>query len=81
MSIKLEANMQHCPHSGYIAWIENSGNFNMVVQGSTAESAAKELIISLKVAMAHISGGDIESIKEKIEENAIYLELVKAPKD
>lgn len=82
MVITLDAHMQGCPHSGYIAWIENSRNFSMVVQGKSPEEATKELIKSLKVSISYVFGADISSIQEKeAGENEIYLELMNALKE
>jgi hypothetical protein len=82
MLIKLEANMQGCPNSGYVAWIENSRNFSMVVQGDTPENATKELIKSLKVSISYIFGADINSISEKeVSGENEYLDLLSALRD
>jgi len=79
MFIKLEAHMQGCPHSGFVAWIENSRNFSMVVQGKTPEEVTSELIKSLKVSISYIFGADINAITEKeVGENEIYNELMNA---
>jgi hypothetical protein len=58
--------MEHCPESGYIAWIDNSNSFNMVVRGKTPEEAAKELFLSLKVAICHAFGADLQDVTAKL---------------
>lgn len=65
MLIKLDARMRSAEGAGYVAWIDNAKKFKMVVQADTPEQAAKELIISLKVAMAHNFGVDIDAIEHK----------------
>lgn len=64
--ITLNAFMEKCSQSGYIAWIDNSNSFNMVVRGKTPEEAAKELFISLKVAICHAFGADLEDVTTKL---------------
>lgn len=60
--LKLEAFMEKDPCGGFLAWISNSKKFNMVVKGDTQDEAAKELIISLKVAMSYNFGVNVEDI-------------------
>jgi hypothetical protein len=81
MFIKLEAHMEGCPNSGYVAWIENSRNFSMVVQGDTPENATKELIKSLKVSISYVFGADINSISEREVSDREYSELLSALRD
>jgi hypothetical protein len=67
---------------GYVAWIEEPKNFKMVVQASTPENAAKELITSLKVTLSYRLGIDINKIehKEVANEEELQQELTNALK-
>lgn len=65
MFIKLDAHMQSFGDDKFLAWIEAPKKFKMVVEAASPEEAAKELLISLKVAMSHIFGIPVESIQHK----------------
>jgi hypothetical protein len=61
-NVKLSAFMEVCPSgSGYVAWIDNSGSFNMVVRGETEKETVKELITSLNVAICYAFGAKLDS--------------------
>lgn len=74
MLFKLDAHMKDFGDAGYVAWIDNPKNFKMVVQGSTPEEAAKELLISLKVTLSYKLGIDINDIEHKEFANEQELE-------
>jgi hypothetical protein len=83
MLFKLNAYMQSFGEAGYIAWIDNSKNIKMVVQGKTPDEAAKELLISLKVTMSYMFGVDMDTIQEKecASDEELYTELLKDLRD
>ena len=76
MLFKLEAHMQQCPNSGYVAWIENTKTFNMVVQGETPEDVTRELVKSLKVSISYVFGADFNDIVDTEIGEDMYLQLI-----
>lgn len=80
MEIKLSAQMQACDNCGYVAWIEGSRNFDMVVQGATPEEATRELVTSLKVNISFLFGVDVESITDKKngDDHELYAQIYKS---
>jgi hypothetical protein len=65
MQFTLNAFMEAQGDNGYVAWIETPRKFKMLVHGNTAEEAAKELVISLKVSLSYQLGIDIECINDQ----------------
>jgi hypothetical protein len=77
MQLILNAFMEPQDGAGFIAWIDTPKNFRMLVQGSTKEETAKELIISLKVALSYQLGFSIEKMKvQQMENESIYNDLI-----
>jgi hypothetical protein len=74
MVVQLDAHLECFGDVGCIAWIDNPKNFKMVVQASSPEKAAKELLISLHVRMSRLFGIDPHSIQEKEFSSAEELE-------
>ena len=76
MNIKVTANIENHGKAGFVAWIDSIKG--LVVQAKTLEEVLKELMISLKVKMAHSLGvpaKDIIDIDER-EAKRMQKELI-----
>lgn len=63
MVLTLMANIESFGDAGCIAWIDSIKG--MVVQGTEPKDTFRELLISLKVKMAHDYGVKIDQIQER----------------
>ena len=64
MSLKLIARIEPYGQAGYLAYIDSMKG--MVEISNTPEDAMKELLISLKVKLAHTLGIGIDGLKESV---------------
>lgn len=64
MSLKLVARIEPFGKAGYLAYIDSMKG--MVEMANTPESAMKELLISLRVKLAHTLGIGIDGLKDSV---------------
>lgn len=64
MSLKLIARIEHYGNAGYLAYIDSMKG--MVEMATTPEDAMKELLISLKVKLAHTLGIGLDGLQESV---------------
>ena len=64
MSLKLVARIEPYGRAGYLAYIDSIKG--MVEMSATPETAMKQLLISLRVKLAHDLGIDIDSLKDSV---------------